>query len=87
MPAAATPPSFESKPWWPSVSYICDVPKFSLPFVEGGRVALRPRFYNWNPFIFGGKHGGSIARVSNSVLINITMGGGLLPTLRVRPEP
>jgi len=44
------------------------------------------KFYNWNPFLFGGKYAGAIARASDTPLINITLGGGLLPTLRVAPR-
>jgi glutathionylspermidine synthase len=43
------------------------------------------KFYNWNPFLFGGKYAGAIARASDTPLINITAGGGLLPTVRVEP--
>jgi glutathionylspermidine synthase len=41
------------------------------------------KFYNWNPFLFGGRYAGAIARASDTELINITLGGGLLPTLHV----
>ncbi len=63
------------------------VSKIRLPVLENGRLVFRERFINWNPFIFGGKHGGSISRVSASELINITRGGGLLPTMRIEPKP
>lgn len=41
------------------------------------------KFFNWNPFLFGGRYAGGIARASDTPLINITLGGGLLPTIRV----
>jgi hypothetical protein len=59
------------------------IPQLALPVLENGRFALSRKFANWNPFVFGGRHGGSITRVSDSILINISRGGGLLPTLRV----
>ena len=59
------------------------IPKLAMPELEGGKFVFRPKFMNWNPFVFGGRNGGSIARVSDSMLINISQGGGLLPTLRV----
>lgn len=55
-----------------------------LPVVRDGRFAFERKFMNWNPFVFDGRHGGAIARVSDSALINISRGGGLLPSLRVR---
>ncbi len=58
-------------------------PKFSVPVVSGERYRLVEKFMNWNPFVFGGRHGGGITRVSESFLVSITRGGGLLPTLRV----
>ncbi len=38
------------------------------------------KHYNWNPFMFGGRYAGGLVRVSSTPLINITLGGGLLPT-------
>jgi hypothetical protein len=59
------------------------MPMMALPVLEGGRFVFQRKFMNWNPFVFGGRSAGSIARVSDSMLINISQGGGLLPTLRV----
>jgi uncharacterized circularly permuted ATP-grasp superfamily protein len=59
------------------------IPTLGLPVLAGERLVLEQKFLNWNPFVYGGRHGGSIARVSDSILINISRGGGLLPTLRV----
>jgi hypothetical protein len=42
---------------------------------------------NYNPFVFRGSYGGGIARVSDSQLINICLGGGLLPTLTTERAP
>lgn len=57
------------------------LPKLRVP----ANGALRDKFYNWNPFLFGGAYAGAIARASDTPLINITLGGGLLPTVRVTP--
>ena len=60
------------------------IPKLRIPT----RAApLAEKYFNWNPFLFGGKYAGGIARASDTPLINITLGGGLLPTLRVPDEP
>ena len=58
------------------------LPKMRIP-TRADADALK--FYNWNPFLFGGKYAGGIARASDTPLINITLGGGLLPTIRVTP--
>lgn len=64
---------------WVAQEY-CVVPKLEIPAIEGGAVVRRPKFFNWNPFLFGGRYAGGIARASDTPLINITLGGGLLPT-------
>jgi hypothetical protein len=60
-----------------------EIPTVALPVLDGAKLTFQRKFLNWNPFVFGGRHGGSIARVSDSILINISRGGGLLPTVRV----
>ncbi len=62
------------------------IPTLRLPVLRGKRFALETRLLNWSPFLFGGRHGGSIARVSASPLINICRGGGLLPSVRLSPS-
>ncbi len=50
------------------------IPTAADPFAE--------KFFNWNPFLFDGRYVGGIARASDTPLINITLGGGLMPTFR-----
>jgi hypothetical protein len=57
-----------------------DVPRLSLPTAEGDAMTRCEKYYNWNPFILGGRYAGGMCRVSSTPLINITLGGGLLPT-------
>ena len=52
-----------------------------MPELRDGSVVACEKYFNWNPFVFGGKFAGSIVRVSDSPLINITLGGGLIPAL------
>jgi hypothetical protein len=61
------------------------VPKYRLCDVipETKELVWAEPYVNWNPFLFGGKHAGAIARASRSLLINICLGGGLLPTVSV----
>ena len=58
------------------------VPQLTVMGSESGVAQRQRKYYNWNPFLFDGRHAGSIARVSETPLINITLGGGLLPTWR-----
>ncbi len=66
---------------WIAQEYL-NVPKISLPYSAEGSNDLvwQDKFYNWNPFVFGGRYAGGLVRTSNTPLINITQGGGLLPT-------
>jgi uncharacterized circularly permuted ATP-grasp superfamily protein len=65
---------------WIAQEYL-DVPRMSLPVVDGEGLGWSERYFNWNPFVFGGKYAGGLVRTSSTPLINITLGGGLLPTL------
>ena len=64
---------------WIAQEYL-DVPRLALPVVEGGTITHAQKYYNWNPFVFGGRYAGGMVRVSSTPLINICLGGGLLPT-------
>jgi hypothetical protein len=69
----------EGEPWpWVEQEYH-PLPKLEVRVADGDRFRREHKFYNWNPFLFGGRMVGSIARASDTPLINITLGGGLLP--------
>ena len=63
---------------WIAQEYI-EVPRIAVPEVSGNRVARSEKYFNWNPFMFAGRYAGGMVRVSSTPLINITLGGGLLP--------
>jgi hypothetical protein len=65
---------------WIAQEYL-QIPRVRVPVVREGAVAHDLKYYNWNPFVFGGRYAGGMARVSDTPLINITLGGGLLPML------
>jgi len=50
----------------------CPIPTLDIPRRE-------PMFYNWNPFIYGGRYGGSFVCASESPLINHMKGGMVMP--------
>lgn len=60
-----------------------EIPEVPLPVVKDGRVEFHPKKVNLNFFAFNGKYYGGMARVSDSWIINVSAGGGLLPMLTV----
>jgi hypothetical protein len=66
---------------WVVQDYV-DIPTDAFPGPLG-TVGFRPKYVNINPFSLGGKYSGAITRVSDSQVINISAGGGLVPTLTV----
>jgi uncharacterized circularly permuted ATP-grasp superfamily protein len=57
------------------------VPEEMFPVIEDGRVHMRLKRFNINPFGIGGRHAGSITRISDRAVINVSAGGGLLPSV------
>jgi Glutathionylspermidine synthase preATP-grasp len=57
------------------------VPEEMFPTVEDGRVQMRLKRFNINPFGIGGRYAGMITRISDQAVINVTAGGGLLPSV------
>ena len=60
------------------------IPEIELPvFTEDG-FRFEKKKINMNFFAFNGKYAGGMARVSDSSIINISAGGGLIPLLAAR---
>src|SRR5437764_13158792 len=57
------------------------VPEEMFPTVEDGRVQMRLKRFNINPFGVGGGYAGCITRISDRAVINVSAGGGLLPSV------
>jgi hypothetical protein len=57
------------------------VPEEMFPTVEDGRVQMRLKRFNINPFGIGGHYAGMITRISDRAVINVSAGGGLLPSV------
>jgi hypothetical protein len=57
------------------------VPEEMFPIVEDGHVQMRLKRFNINPFSIGGRYAGSITRISDRAVINVSAGGGLLPSV------
>jgi len=57
------------------------VPEEMFPTIEDGHVHMRLKHFNINPFGIGGRYAGSITRISDRAVINVSAGGGLLPSV------
>ncbi|HEY7121222.1 MAG TPA: glutathionylspermidine synthase family protein [Solirubrobacterales bacterium] len=57
------------------------VPEEMFPTVEEGHVQMRLKHFNINPFGIGGSYAGMITRISDRAVINVSAGGGLLPSV------
>jgi hypothetical protein len=57
------------------------IPEEMFPIVEDGRVQMRLKRFNINPFAIGGRYAGMLTRISDQAVINVTAGGGILPTV------
>jgi Glutathionylspermidine synthase preATP-grasp len=57
------------------------VPEEMFPTVEDGHVHMRLKRFNINPFGLGGSYAGMITRISDRAVINVSAGGGLLPSV------
>ncbi len=66
---------------WIVQEYV-DIPVDLYPVINDG-LNLELKKVNINPFAFLGKYGGSITRISDESVINVSAGGGLVPTLSV----
>ncbi len=64
------------------VQEFVDIPRDIYPELSE-EVVLRFKKVNINPFALLGKYSGSITRVSDNMVINVSAGGGLVPTLSV----
>jgi hypothetical protein len=57
------------------------VPEEMFPTVEDGHVQMRLKRFNINPFGIGGRYAGMITRISDRAVVNVSAGGGLLPSV------
>ncbi|HEY1274975.1 MAG TPA: hypothetical protein VGF25_08690 [Thermoleophilaceae bacterium] len=60
------------------------VPEEMFPTVQDGHVQMRLKRFNINPFGIGGRYAGMITRISDRAVINVSAGGGLLPSVMGR---
>lgn len=56
------------------------VPTRDFPVLDEGRLAWSRRYVDFDPYLFRGRVGGYLTRLSASSLCNVTAGGGTTPT-------
>ena len=66
---------------WVVQQYV-NIPQEIFPEIKEN-VNMKLKKVNINPFVFVGKYGGTISRVSDKSIINVSAGGGLVPTMCV----
>jgi uncharacterized circularly permuted ATP-grasp superfamily protein len=59
------------------------IPEEPFPVLDGGRVEITPLKVNVNPFYVAGADVGAVTRASRSSVINVSAGGGSVPTFVV----
>jgi uncharacterized circularly permuted ATP-grasp superfamily protein len=59
------------------------IPEEPFPVLDGGALRLEPRKVNVNPFYAAGAEVGAVTRMSTSSVINVSAGGGSVPTFVV----
>lgn len=62
------------------VQEFVDIPTDLYPEITDS-VRFKSKYVNINPFALNGNYSGTISRVSDSKVINVSAGGGLVPTL------
>jgi len=84
----ATPAAWEAvveealgSPW--VVQERVPIPREEFPVCEDGGLAFEPLGVNANPFYAAGADVGAVARASRSAVINVSAGGGSVPTFVV----
>lgn len=60
------------------------VPESSFPIWVDGGLQLAPFRYDTDPYLFGGRTAGFLARLSTSALLNVTAGGAFVPAFEIR---
>lgn len=72
-------------PWW-IVQEAMPVPEIELPSIRDNKVVLEKKFINLNPYIFNGDYAGMLGRVSESTVVNVCAGGGIIPIFELNDK-
>lgn len=72
-------------PWW-IVQEAMPVPEIELPSIKNNKVVLEKKFINLNPYVFKGQYAGMLGRVSESTVVNVCAGGGIIPIFELNDK-
>lgn len=70
-------------PWW-VIQAAVDIPEYEFPVLKDRKVVMEKKNLNLSPYIFRGKYCGCLARISDSKVINVSAGGGIIPVFALR---
>lgn len=65
---------------WVVQRYVA-ISEMTVPVMNGDTVKMANKKYNINPFVFAHRYAGSVARLSDRSVINVSAGGGLVPVV------
>ncbi len=60
------------------------IPQEMFPVIESGNVNFKLKKVNLNPWAFLGQYCGAISRISDNSIVNVSQGGGIIPTICFR---
>ncbi len=60
------------------------IPQEMFPVIESGHVNFKLKKVNLNPWAFLGRYCGAISRISDNSIVNVSQGGGIIPTIRFK---
>ena len=66
---------------WIAQEYV-DIPKIEIPVINNGHVETGFKYFNLSPYVFGGTYVGCLGRISDSPIINVSAGGGIIPVMK-----
>jgi len=66
---------------WVVQRYV-EISQMTVPIVSGDAVYMVDKKYNLNPFVLAHRYAGSVARLSDQSVINVSAGGGLVPVIK-----
>ncbi|HPZ08160.1 MAG TPA: hypothetical protein PL110_08600 [Candidatus Eremiobacteraeota bacterium] len=68
---------------WTVQEYI-EVPEMEIPVIKNNKIVLEKKYFNLSPYVFGGKYVGTLGRVSEKDVINVSAGGGVMPVFPLK---
>jgi glutathionylspermidine synthase len=76
---------YSGDPGWIVQEY-AEIPQIKLPVIRKNKVVIENKYLNISPYVFNGKYVGSLGRVSEKDVINVSSGGGIIPIFAIKHE-